>query len=173
MKTIFLPLKNPFYLQEPTPDPVIAHRIEAVGSGSARGSLATKKVFFFFLPACALGTSRRTEPESSARRPVPSGELLAGHRDFGSGRAALEVVVAPQGAPRGGGSPSRPLKRLRGRSGGQCVVCVVCGLHRLGAWLLPFRSRSRRCACLASSRPRASPKCCCNVCSSPNKPMLA
>ena len=124
--------------------------------------------------ASVLGASHHAEPEGSARRPVPSGELLAGHRDFGSGRAALEVVVAPQGAPRGGGSPSRPLKRLRGRSGGQCVVCV-CGVWYASPWRLapPLRSRSRRCACLASSRPRASPKCCCNVCSSPNKPVLA
>ena len=61
--------------------------------------------------ASVLGASHHAEPEGSARRPVPSGELLAGHRDFGSGRAALEVVVAPQGALRGSGSPSRPLKR--------------------------------------------------------------
>ena len=64
-------------------------------------------------------------PKAQCVGEAPGGELLASPRDLGSGKAAPEVAKAPQGAPRGGGSPSRPSPQ-RGRFAqairGWCVV---------------------------------------------------
>ena len=50
-------------------------------------------------------------PKALCGSQAPGGELLANLRGFGSGQAAPEVAKVPQGAPRGGGSPSRPSPR--------------------------------------------------------------
>ena len=87
-----------------------------------------KKVFSVSLRAghrwvaatSVLGADRRTEPEGSVRRPVPSWELLASPHVFGSGQATPEVARAPQGALRGSGSHA-PLPhggRMRRLTGG-------------------------------------------------------
>ena len=71
-------------------------------------------------------------PKALRGSQAPGGELLANLRDIGSGQAASEVAKVPQGAPRGGGSPSRPSprtgsdarKRLRAGFVGFGVACA-------------------------------------------------
>ena len=57
------------------------------------------------------GLADTQSPKALCGSQAPGGELLANLRDFGSGQAAPEVAKVPQGAPRGGGSPSRPSPR--------------------------------------------------------------
>ena len=57
------------------------------------------------------GLADTQSPKALCGSQAPGGELLANLRDFGGGKAAPEVAKVPQGAPRGGGSPSRPSPR--------------------------------------------------------------
>ena len=67
-------------------------------------------------------------PKAQCVGEAPGGELLASPRDLVSGQAAPEVARAPQGAPRGGGSPSRPSPRVESVARRLMRAVGVCGV---------------------------------------------
>ena len=74
------------------------------------------------------GLADTQSPKALCGGQAPGGELLASPRDLVSGQAAPEVAKAPQGAPRGGGSPSRPSPRVESVARRLMRAVGVCGV---------------------------------------------
>ena len=155
-KRPFCPSKNPLKGPRPTPTPPtptdspLHARAEAVGSGWVSCGLDTfKGLFSERLRAShrwvAVAGCQAAWPAHRARRLCVAAKPLAGSslratRDLERGEAALEVAKAPQGAPRGGGSPARPSPRggrfaqafggeWGGGGWGDCCLCLGGAQH--------------------------------------------
>ena len=136
-----LPLENPFISSETHAHTTDAHRPRAVGGGSARGGPDAIKRGFLQKPARQppLGSggwvpsslADTPSPKAQCVGEAPGGELLASPRDLVSGQAAPEVARAPQGAPRGGGSPSRPSPQVESVARRLMRAVWVCGVGGL------------------------------------------
>ena len=134
-----LPLENPFFLIVRDPRPHHRHTPPEGGGcwQCARESRRYKRGFLQkparqpplgsggWVPSSLADTP---SPKAQCVGEAPGGELLASPRDLVSGQAAPEVARAPQGAPRGGGSPSRPSPRVESVARRLMRAVGVCGV---------------------------------------------